>query len=1139
MVFAKKSVSRRLLTGFIAMLMLLGTFSTISFAAGLKLVRTEAENFTGRDGGNGVTIEQDTENKISYVSSLDDTDAIVYGEIDFGTGVSNMSLRVKAPEATTLEVRLDKKTGPLVATAEIPSSADWTTVTCEFDEVRDEHDLYLMPKGEMELDWFECQLTETLPKSMMYEATEYLSYSGNGISINPDGETNKYVGHLGAEDTIMYSDVDFMTGSSKMNVRVSGNQGSTMTFILDSQTGVQIATLYPMPGGLTVQTVDILRTVGKHNVYLACTGEVQLDYFEILRDTDTEKDSDDDLEKQQQAQSAVQERMGFLGIMVGDEGGFRPNDEIKRSEFCKIVACMIGMDAAAKSTTPVQVFDDVDVSHWAANYIKFMYDMGVVSGMGDGTFNPDGSVTYEQALKMILCVLNFDVDAEEKGGYPFGYVVVADEIGVTKGEIEGATNVPATRGVIAQIVDNALEADMLVKRTVSGKETYVKANYNTPYEANLLSENLKVEKYEAVVNDIGKNVTGFKVGDKLYSTGKDANKSASYQLLPSVKDSLSKGAECEIYVKDGTVFKVDIDQYETTYDYIYAVNGDKSIGAIYDPENVSTMTLLYANETYSVAPDAKIYFDGAVTDAAPLAGSFAKISMDGDTIEKAEIYGLTEGGIVTEVLENGLTYLNGDMYGADLQSFGNATDVLVVIDRKVSSLDKLEPNMTVDFYKSAKTLIIVASSDMQYGTVTAYTDDTITVNGYEYKYDNSYENGFYYSFSEDRNFEPIANFTGNFNSSLLKQTVTLYAAPNGRIRYLWARDSSGVFVGAISKTYWENGTAYVVLYNLSDRALPKETYEVEVKEGKSDVDFEDIDALDKSKITEDLIMIFGVNSKGVIETIDYPAWLATGELNLPYAQFPRSGEATMTFKDGTAIDANSATFITLDNGLNKLSPKTLVYGENLGENRLSGVVAAAAASEDLGSTDRSAKYVFLLDGVESIAWRDQRIGVITESTLNTEEVMTINYYKYDGIEASVQMYTDYLTNVPERGVITYYEKALFGAVSGKGTPIYVEDALDLSDDYSQWEDGQVSPGGKYTLKTNKVVTDVSNSGKNITFADDTTQYTLSSYAQIFEVKDSAGEPMVKRKITNLGRNSVVSIVEENGTIYAIFYSLED
>ena len=42
--------------------------------------------------------------------------------------------------------------------------------------------------------------------------------------------------------------------------------------------------------------------------------------------------------------------------------------------------------------------------------------------MGDGTFAPDAPVTYEQALKMVVCTLGYVQFAENLGEWPEGFI---------------------------------------------------------------------------------------------------------------------------------------------------------------------------------------------------------------------------------------------------------------------------------------------------------------------------------------------------------------------------------------------------------------------------------------------------------------------------------------------------------------------------------------------------------------------------------------------------------------------------------------------------------------------------------------------------------------------------------------------
>ncbi len=147
--------------------------------------------------------------------------------------------------------------------------------------------------------------------------------------------------------------------------------------------------------------------------------------------------------------------LSTLGVINGyDDGTFGSDKEISRAEFTAIIVRMLGMD---NLTTPITTFPDVALDHWANHNIRTAFDLGIINGYDDGTFKPDSPVTYEQALKMIVCTLGYQPYAEASGGYPSGYTTQAASLKLID-KISGITfpqNAP--RGVIAQAMFNALE----------------------------------------------------------------------------------------------------------------------------------------------------------------------------------------------------------------------------------------------------------------------------------------------------------------------------------------------------------------------------------------------------------------------------------------------------------------------------------------------------------------------------------------------------------------------------------------------------------------------------------------------------------------------------------------------------------
>ncbi len=150
--------------------------------------------------------------------------------------------------------------------------------------------------------------------------------------------------------------------------------------------------------------------------------------------------------------------LSTLRIINGyEDGTFAPNKSITRAEFTKIIVFMLGY---GELNTPITQFDDVPATHWANAHIKVAYDLGIINGFDEKTFAPDSPVTYEQALKMIVCTLGYQGDAEIMGGYPVGYQTKASALELTDGISGVGYTANAPRGVVAQIMYNALEVEI-------------------------------------------------------------------------------------------------------------------------------------------------------------------------------------------------------------------------------------------------------------------------------------------------------------------------------------------------------------------------------------------------------------------------------------------------------------------------------------------------------------------------------------------------------------------------------------------------------------------------------------------------------------------------------------------------------
>ena len=142
-----------------------------------------------------------------------------------------------------------------------------------------------------------------------------------------------------------------------------------------------------------------------------------------------------------------------LNILNGyEDGTFKPEATITRAEMAKIVCETLGYYSMGNDKTP---FNDVEPKHWAAGYINTAAGLGIINGYGNGKFGPEDTVTYEQAVKMIVSALGYEPMAANKGGWPTGYTSVAANIGLTKGMSS------SVRGDIAVLIYNALTTPVM------------------------------------------------------------------------------------------------------------------------------------------------------------------------------------------------------------------------------------------------------------------------------------------------------------------------------------------------------------------------------------------------------------------------------------------------------------------------------------------------------------------------------------------------------------------------------------------------------------------------------------------------------------------------------------------------------
>ena len=163
------------------------------------------------------------------------------------------------------------------------------------------------------------------------------------------------------------------------------------------------------------------------------------------------------------------------GLVIGDAGGYRLNDPIRRSEVAAMTARALFAESTALLLKPIQgQFTDVPMNHWANGYINYAASLNFVNGYPGGTFRPDNNITYAEIIKIMVMV---NGDVPNVTGYTgtywaTPYITKAIQVGIMDGVVipNSDYNAPATREKVFELVYNtvmiAVQADREVYKTI-------------------------------------------------------------------------------------------------------------------------------------------------------------------------------------------------------------------------------------------------------------------------------------------------------------------------------------------------------------------------------------------------------------------------------------------------------------------------------------------------------------------------------------------------------------------------------------------------------------------------------------------------------------------------------------------------
>ena len=352
-----------------------------------------------------------------------------------------------------------------------------------------------------------------------------------------------------------------------------------------------------------------------------------------------------------------------LNVINGkDDGSYDPTGIVTRAEMAKIICVILngGKDPALGASTTHTYTDTVN--HWAEAYIEYCTQLGIVAGKGNGTFDPNGTVTATEAAKMLLVALGYNASFENMVGsnWAISTNVLANQNKLYAG-LEIDVDAGLTRDNAAQMAYNALNCEMVEYHyaLVSGPDGSLTSIPTVDKKDDtLLSDKFGGVRVEGVVvkneqtskNFEGKTVIDITNGDELAKVGhnfvtttrNNVNTRGTFEVST---DASLLGTSVFFYVvpsvaspnntEKATVLGSVMDSGKNTVVTTNADFGDDTINDYMDAEDIDLAKDSSGNDAYTTCVNGSEKANG-ISDLTPQVNGYEIKFIDNDNDGETE-----------------------------------------------------------------------------------------------------------------------------------------------------------------------------------------------------------------------------------------------------------------------------------------------------------------------------------------------------------------------------------------------------------------------------------------------------------------------------------------------------------------------
>lgn len=206
-----------------------------------------------------------------------------------------------------------------------------------------------------------------------------------------------------------------------------------------------------------------------------------------------------------------------FALNITDRESYQPGKLITRAEFADLVYRLLNFANISSDDNSwynenygedtkdellvlgdTKIFEDVDKAVPQYDAIKYVSDNGLMNGMTPEIFGPSYDITTASVAKVMVNILGYEEVAQNKGGYPNGYMTVASSLKLLSGISAGANEFITLRECLTMF-HNALDVKMFDLDYISGDGEVVL----TKGKDSFLTRGLGLVNVYGIVEDTG------------------------------------------------------------------------------------------------------------------------------------------------------------------------------------------------------------------------------------------------------------------------------------------------------------------------------------------------------------------------------------------------------------------------------------------------------------------------------------------------------------------------------------------------------------------------------------------------------------------------------------------------------------